>query len=128
MTETASSAGRIGSRSNSGGLVWPAEGWSRVPFELFCDPEIHALEDERLFRGPHWSYLGLEIELPEAGDYTTCYVGATPVVLVRDEGGVLRGFVNRCAHRGAKSSASRAATPAASPASTITGATTGPDR
>ena len=86
MAMAASSAGGIDSRSDSGGLVWPVEGWSRVPFELFCDPEIHVLEDERLFRGPHWNYLGLEVELPEPGDYTTCYVGATPVVLVRDEG------------------------------------------
>ena len=102
MAATAGNSGRIDRDSNTGGLIWPAEGWSRVPFDLFCDPGIHELEDERLFRGPHWSYLGLEVEVPEPGDYTTGYVGATPVVLVRDEGGALRAFVNRCAHRGAE--------------------------
>ncbi len=94
--------GHHDTRDNSGGLVWPAEGFGRVPFELFTDPAIHVREDERLFRGPHWSYLGLEVELPNPGDYTTGYVGATPYILVRAEDGGLRAMVNRCAHRGAE--------------------------
>lgn len=88
--------------SNTGGLVWPAEGFGRVPFQVFCDFAIHEREDERLFRGPHWNFLGLEGELPDEGDYLTGYVGATPYVLIRAADRTLHAMVNRCAHRGAE--------------------------
>ncbi len=83
-------------------FTWPADGHSRVPFEVFCEQEIFSREDELLFRGNHWNYLGLEAEVPEPGDYTTGYVGRTPYILIRDVDGVLRAMVNRCAHRGAE--------------------------
>jgi anthranilate 1,2-dioxygenase large subunit/terephthalate 1,2-dioxygenase oxygenase component alpha subunit len=81
-------------------LAWPPEGVSRVPFQIFTDPAVYALEQTRLFRGPVWNFLCLAIELPEPGDFKTTYVGDTPVVVVRDEAGVCHAFVNRCAHRG----------------------------
>ena len=58
-------------------------------------------EQERIFQGPTWHYLALEVELPEAGDFRTTYVGDTPVVVVRDADGEIYAFENRCAHRGA---------------------------
>ena len=81
---------------------WPAGGYNRVPFEVFTDRDIFDREDERLFRGNHWNYLGLEAEIAKPGDYTTGYIGRTPYVLVRDAGGGLHAMVNRCAHRGAE--------------------------
>ncbi|MBA2690423.1 MAG: Rieske 2Fe-2S domain-containing protein, partial [Burkholderiales bacterium] len=81
-------------------LSWPAGGVTRVPYQVYLDPSIYALEQERIFRGPTWNYLGLAVELPQAGDYKTTFVGDTPVVLTRDGDGV-HAFVNRCAHRGA---------------------------
>jgi anthranilate 1,2-dioxygenase large subunit len=80
---------------------WPAEGVTRVPYRVFADPEIHRLEQERIFRGPVWSYVALEAELPNPGDFKTTFVGDTPVVVSRDKDGSLHAFVNRCAHRGA---------------------------
>ena len=35
-------------------FTWPADGHSRVPFEVFCEQEIFNREDELLFRGNHW--------------------------------------------------------------------------
>lgn len=81
---------------------WPAEGVSRIPFWLYTDPAIYALEQERIFRGPSWSYVALACEIPESGDFVRTAVGETPVVVVRDKGGELRVVVNRCAHRGAQ--------------------------
>jgi anthranilate 1,2-dioxygenase large subunit len=68
---------------------------------MFSDPEIYALEQERIFRGPTWNFLGLEAEIPKPGDYKSTFIGDTPVVMTRAEDGELAAWVNRCAHRGA---------------------------
>jgi anthranilate 1,2-dioxygenase large subunit len=80
---------------------WPAEGVTRAPYRLFSDPEIYALEQARIFRGPVWSFLCLEVEIPNPGDYRTTTVGEIPVVITRDRDGKVRALVNRCAHKGA---------------------------
>ncbi len=38
------------------GFSWPEGGVSRVPFQVFSDPAIYALEQEKIFRGPVWHY------------------------------------------------------------------------
>ena len=81
--------------------VWPAEGLTRVPYWVYQDESIYALEQERIYRGATWNFLGLEAELPKAGDFKTTFVGDMPVVVTRDEKGALNCFENRCAHRGA---------------------------
>ena len=81
--------------------IWPTLDYSRVPYRLYHDAEIYAHEQERIFRGPVWSYLGLDSEIPEPGDFRATWVGDTPVVFNRDEAGAVKAFVNRCAHRGA---------------------------
>ena len=45
-------------------LAWPQDGVTRVPFRVFSDPAIFAEEQKRLFRGPIWNFLCLEIEIP----------------------------------------------------------------
>ncbi|MEK9646680.1 MAG: Rieske 2Fe-2S domain-containing protein, partial [Alphaproteobacteria bacterium] len=60
----------------------------------------YAEEQQKLFRGPVWSFVGMEQEIPEAGDYRTIYIGETPVIVVRDNDGDVQVMINRCAHRG----------------------------
>ena len=83
-------------------LQWPrlANGYG-VPYGVFTDQACFAREQSRIFRGPIWSFVGLDIEVPNAGDFKTTYVGAIPVILTRDRDGELHGLENRCAHRGA---------------------------
>jgi len=81
--------------------IWPALDYSRVPYRLYHDPALYEREQERIFRGPAWSYLCLDAEIPGPGDFRTTYVGDTPVIVNRDRGGEVQAFVNRCAHRGA---------------------------
>jgi anthranilate 1,2-dioxygenase large subunit len=81
---------------------WPRNDYTRVPFWLYHDPEIYALEQERIFRGPTWSLVALEAEISNPGDFRTGYIGDTPIIVARDEGGAIRAMVNRCAHRGAQ--------------------------
>lgn len=81
--------------------AWPEEGVTRVPYYVYEDAELYQQEQERVFRGPAWNYLGLEIEIPAVGDYITNWIGDTPIIVVRDEAGAVKAFVNRCAHKGA---------------------------
>jgi anthranilate 1,2-dioxygenase large subunit len=82
-------------------LQWPGPDDSAVPYTVYVDEEIFRREQERIFQGPVWSYLGLESEVLRPGDFLSTYIGTTPVVLNRGRDGGLNGFVNRCAHRGA---------------------------
>jgi len=83
-------------------LQWPSEDGAHVPYRLFFEREIFDREQERIFRGPNWSFVGLSVEVPQPGDYKSTYIGDTPVVIVRGKQGEIHGWVNRCAHRGAK--------------------------
>lgn len=71
------------------------------PFAVYLDQDVFKLEQENLYRGKVWSYIGLDVEVPNAGDYKTTFVGDTPIVLTRGEDGSLNAWVNRCAHKGA---------------------------
>ena len=86
-------------RSN---LIWPEAGISEVPYRIYTDPAIFDLEMERIFCGNGWSYVGLEVEIPESGDYLVTQIGQRSVVITRDQDGEIHGFANRCAHRGVK--------------------------
>jgi anthranilate 1,2-dioxygenase large subunit len=81
--------------------IWPALDYSRVPYRLYHDALIYEREQQQIFQGPTWNFLGLEAEIPNPGDFHTTYVGETPVVVDRDAAGDVKAFVNRCAHRGA---------------------------
>jgi len=81
-------------------INWPAEGTARVPYRMFCDPDIYQAELSRIFLGPTWQYLALAGELPQPGDYLTTFVGETPVIVTRGHDGEIHAMVNRCAHRG----------------------------
>jgi anthranilate 1,2-dioxygenase large subunit len=81
--------------------IWPALDYSRVPYRVYHDAEIYAREQRHIFRGPTWSFLALEAEIPAPGDFRATWVGDTPVIVDRDEAGAVKAFVNRCAHRGA---------------------------
>jgi anthranilate 1,2-dioxygenase large subunit/terephthalate 1,2-dioxygenase oxygenase component alpha subunit len=80
---------------------WPAEGVTRVPYWVYQDADIYREEQEKIFRGPAWSYLCLEAELPQPKSFITTFVGDMPVVVTRDAAGALHAWENRCAHRGA---------------------------
>jgi anthranilate 1,2-dioxygenase large subunit len=82
-------------------VAWPVNDGSRVPFEIYTSQSVFDREQERIFRGPVWSYVALEAEIPLPGDFKTSFVGDTPVVASRARDGGLHVFVNRCAHRGA---------------------------
>src|SRR5437016_1663494 len=85
---------------NISGITWPPEGVRRVPYAVYSDEAIFRQEQESIFRGPIWHFLGLEAQIPEPGCFVTAQVGETPVILVRDQDGAIQALVNRCSHKG----------------------------
>lgn len=81
--------------------IWPAKDYSRIPYRLYHDEATYQLEQERIFRGDCWAYVGLEAEIPKPGDFRRTQIGDTQVVFGRASDGVVYAFVNFCAHRGA---------------------------
>lgn len=82
------------------GRAWPAQGDSRVPYWVYTDEALYRCEIERIFEGATWSYLALECEIPNPGDYKRTSIGERSVLVVRGANGIINGFLNRCAHRG----------------------------
>ena len=80
---------------------FPRTDGSRVPYGVFTSQAVYDEEQEKIFRGPTWSFLGLEAEIKAPGDFKSTFIGDTPVVVTRTGDGVLAAWVNRCAHRGA---------------------------
>lgn len=75
------------------------DGWTLPASWYGGDPRVDALERERIF-GSTWQYAGWVAQLPAPGSYVATQAGHIPVVVVRDEDGMLRAFVNVCRHRG----------------------------
>jgi anthranilate 1,2-dioxygenase large subunit/terephthalate 1,2-dioxygenase oxygenase component alpha subunit len=86
---------------HTGVRQWPGEGLTRVPYWIYSDQDLYALEQERIFRGNTWNFLCLEAELPRPNTFRTSNLGDMSVVVTRDAQGAIHAFENRCAHRGA---------------------------
>ncbi|RYZ11895.1 MAG: Rieske (2Fe-2S) protein [Comamonadaceae bacterium] len=82
-------------------IEWLPGIYNRVPYGVFQRTDVLAREQVKVFEGAVWNFLGLEAEVPEAGDFKTTFVGRMPVVVTRDTDGEIYAFENRCAHRGA---------------------------
>lgn len=68
-----------------------------VPSRDYCDPERFAAE-QRLIRSTP-QCVGYRSELPVPGSFTTKDVMGVPVLLTRDDDGVVHAFHNICLHR-----------------------------
>ena len=69
--------------------AWPQNELTRVPYWVYDDEDVYRKEQDGIYQGPVWNYLGLEAELPEQGDYKTTFVGDMPVIVVRGEDGTI---------------------------------------
>ncbi|MDH6213183.1 aromatic ring-hydroxylating oxygenase subunit alpha [Streptomyces pseudovenezuelae] len=69
-----------------------------LPPAAFTSPELWEIERERVF-GRSWILVAHADELAETGSYVALSVAGEPVVVVRDEGGTLRGLSPVCRHR-----------------------------
>lgn len=96
MSEAATISPPVADRS----VAFPQADGSRVPYKVFSSQEVYDREQERIYRGPHWSFVALACEIPNVDDFKSTFVGDTPVVVTRTADD-FSCWVNRCAHRGA---------------------------
>src|SRR5437763_1753370 len=68
---------------------------------IFCEQEIYDQEMERLF-GRTWLFLAHDTMIPKPGDFFNTFMGADPVIVVRQKDGSVKAFLNACRHRGMK--------------------------
>lgn len=72
-----------------------------LPQAFYRDPDLHALDMEVIFHRT-WLMVGFEAEIPNAGDYLAETIHESPIILIRQKDGSIRGFHNSCRHRGAQ--------------------------
>jgi len=70
-----------------------------LPSSWYCDPSHHRIEEEQIWQ-KDWVYLCHGNALAKPRQYQTLTIGNQPIVVVRDDEGVLRGYYNTCRHRG----------------------------
>jgi choline monooxygenase len=63
-----------------------------------ADTGIWEQERHAIF-GREWLMIGREAEVPEPGSYLTDIIAGSPIFVIRDRDGILRGFHNVCRHR-----------------------------
>lgn len=77
----------------------PLEQASLLPFNCYSDPQFHAYEVEQVFMRT-WQAVGRIDQVSEPGQYFTRELFGEPIVVVRDEAGVIHALSNVCRHRG----------------------------
>src|SRR5713226_4254460 len=72
-----------------------------LPRRLYNDPAFYEVDLEIIFHR-RWLFAGFECEVARPGQFFTLTIGQSPIIVVRDRAGELRGFFNTCRHRGFK--------------------------
>jgi phenylpropionate dioxygenase-like ring-hydroxylating dioxygenase large terminal subunit len=72
--------------------------WRTLPPDAYTNPEIHALEVEKIFKAS-WLVLGRVDEVEQRGSYVAREMVGQAVVMVRGQDDKLRVFSNICRHR-----------------------------
>ena len=73
---------------------------STIPASWYLDPDIAALERRTTFART-WQLAARVDQVRSPGDYVTCEIAGEPILVVRGDDGVLRGFFNVCRHHAA---------------------------
>jgi choline monooxygenase len=78
----------------------PLERAATLPAPWYTDAELYELERSRVF-GDSWLVAGRAADVAEPGSFLTADIAGEPILVVRDESGVVRAFANVCRHRAA---------------------------
>jgi len=70
------------------------------PSSWYIDPRILELERRTVF-ARSWQIVGRAAQVREPGQYITCDLAGDPILVVKTNDGVLRGFFNVCRHHAA---------------------------
>jgi choline monooxygenase len=73
---------------------------STIPGSWYTDERIAELERQTVFSG-NWQMVGRALQVEAPGQYITAEIAGEPVLVVRGQDNVLRGFFNVCQHHAA---------------------------
>jgi choline monooxygenase len=73
---------------------------STIPAPWYVDPRIAELERQTVFSNT-WQMVGRTDQVEKPGQFVTATVAGEPIVVVRGNDGLLRGFYNVCRHHAA---------------------------
>ena len=76
----------------------PLESATTLPAACYADPEFHEFDCDAVF-ARSWQLVSRAEKLKNAGDHVVAEIAGRPVILVRGDDKVLRGFFNVCRHR-----------------------------
>ncbi|MEM1434450.1 MAG: aromatic ring-hydroxylating dioxygenase subunit alpha [Pseudomonadota bacterium] len=82
------------------GTIEQAPSVAQIPAEHYYDQDRFDLEVAKIFRRMPLM-LAMTAELKNPGDYKALTAAGVPVLITRDQDGVVHAFVNSCSHRGA---------------------------
>jgi choline monooxygenase len=71
-----------------------------IPAAWYIDPRILELESRTTFANS-WQLIGRADQVREPGQYLTAEIAGEPILVIRGNDGVLRGFFNVCRHHAA---------------------------
>jgi choline monooxygenase len=93
-------SGQALSATPAGQLGVPLARARTLPGAWYSDPTHHERELDAVF-GRQWVSVGSADDVAAPGSYLAATAGRLPVLIVCDEAGELRAFLNVCRHRGA---------------------------
>ena len=79
--------------------ITPVTRSETIPSAWYTDPAFHGVDRDAVF-ARSWQNVGSLDQVREAGQILVGNVADNPVMVVRGQDGVLRGFFNVCKHRG----------------------------
>jgi choline monooxygenase len=77
----------------------PALQAETLPPDAYTSEAFYRREVERIFLRD-WNFMGRADLVPKPGDYFAVELAGVPIIVVRDQDGVVRAFANSCRHRG----------------------------
>jgi phenylpropionate dioxygenase-like ring-hydroxylating dioxygenase large terminal subunit len=86
---------------NDAGSALDPDAHLGLPGWIYDDAEVHALEQERIFRRS-WQLVCHLSDVPRAGDWQSLVIGRETIIVIRGEDGAVRALSNVCRHRAAR--------------------------
>ncbi len=99
MTHVSPTA-EVGASGSGQSFKRPEGGIYAIPDWVYTSEEIFDKEVREIFQGKTWNFVGLDVEIPNPGDFRRAQIATSSVVVLRDKDGGINVVENRCAHRG----------------------------